>query len=276
MALKFLNKKGWHTGTLRNVEKVWKAEQEYEAEQKKLEELRRQIKEEKDRSDLPRPHHQTSPFLKDRLEFLYDPKFAVRQQNNNNNDAKNSSFELFSKPATAAPPQPSQPQSTVPGALFEEKQPSHSDAWRKLHSDPLFLIKKKEQEARNRVVNNPVLMAKIGKEIPVGKDNQRRETSNRKRGNRRVKISEEERRERLLEMQRDAKLWEGQREKRLKRADENDAKEAVRNRNSACSRGKNFLDGVHKSVYGIEDGGSSSIQERIQRKRYYLQDQLDK
>lgn len=79
-----------------------------------------------------------------------------------------------------------------------------------------------------------------------------------------------------MEMQRDAKLWEGQREKRLKRADENDAKEAVRDGKSACSRGKNFLDGVQKSVYGIEDGGSSSIQERIERRRYYLQDKLDK
>jgi hypothetical protein len=39
MALKFLNKKGWHTGSLRNIENVWKAEQKHGAEQKKLEEL---------------------------------------------------------------------------------------------------------------------------------------------------------------------------------------------------------------------------------------------
>jgi len=38
MALKFLNKKGWHTGSIRNVEKVWKAEQKHEAEQEKIEE----------------------------------------------------------------------------------------------------------------------------------------------------------------------------------------------------------------------------------------------
>lgn len=51
MALKFLNKKGWHTGSLRNIENVWKAEQKHDAEQKKLEELRKQIQEERERSE---------------------------------------------------------------------------------------------------------------------------------------------------------------------------------------------------------------------------------
>ncbi|KAK2996984.1 hypothetical protein RJ639_025358 [Escallonia herrerae] len=36
MALKFLNKKGWHTGNLRNIENVWKAEKKHDAEQKKI------------------------------------------------------------------------------------------------------------------------------------------------------------------------------------------------------------------------------------------------
>jgi len=52
MGMKFLNKKGWHTGSLRNIENVWKAEQKQEAEQKKLEELRLQIVQEKERSEF--------------------------------------------------------------------------------------------------------------------------------------------------------------------------------------------------------------------------------
>uniref|UniRef100_A0A8C0BBC9 CBF1-interacting co-repressor CIR N-terminal domain-containing protein n=1 Tax=Buteo japonicus TaxID=224669 RepID=A0A8C0BBC9_9AVES len=35
-------KKSWHPQTLRNVEKVWKAEQKHEAERKKIEELQRE------------------------------------------------------------------------------------------------------------------------------------------------------------------------------------------------------------------------------------------
>lgn len=52
MALKFLNKKGWHTGSLRNIENVWKAEQKHDAEQKKLEELKKQIKEEREAQEF--------------------------------------------------------------------------------------------------------------------------------------------------------------------------------------------------------------------------------
>lgn len=52
MALKFLNKKGWHTGSLRNIETVWKAEQKHESEQKKLEELRKQIQDEREKSEF--------------------------------------------------------------------------------------------------------------------------------------------------------------------------------------------------------------------------------
>ena len=52
MALKFLNKKGWHTGSLRNIENVWKAEQKRAAEDKKLEELRKQIQEERERHEF--------------------------------------------------------------------------------------------------------------------------------------------------------------------------------------------------------------------------------
>ena len=52
MALKVLNKKGWHTGSLRNIENVWKAEQKRDAEDKKLEELRKQIQEERERHEF--------------------------------------------------------------------------------------------------------------------------------------------------------------------------------------------------------------------------------
>ena len=52
MGMKFLNKKGWHTGSLRNIENVWKAEQKHAAEEKKLDELRKQIIEERERSEF--------------------------------------------------------------------------------------------------------------------------------------------------------------------------------------------------------------------------------
>lgn len=55
----------------------------------------------------------------------------------------------------------------MPGALFEEKPQSANDAWRKLHSDPLLMIRQREQEALARVKNNPVQMAMIRKSVSL-------------------------------------------------------------------------------------------------------------
>lgn len=82
--LGFLNKKSWHTGGMRQQEEVWKREQEYAKEQRKLEDLRKQIQEERKREELDEvamagghkqcaappypgadpgpPHRRTSPF----------------------------------------------------------------------------------------------------------------------------------------------------------------------------------------------------------------------
>lgn len=53
----------------------------------------------------------------------------------------------------------------MPGALFEETTQSSNDAWRKLHSDPLLMIRQREQEALARIKNNPIKMAMIRKSV---------------------------------------------------------------------------------------------------------------
>uniref|UniRef100_A0A4W3HMP9 CBF1-interacting co-repressor CIR N-terminal domain-containing protein n=1 Tax=Callorhinchus milii TaxID=7868 RepID=A0A4W3HMP9_CALMI len=47
-------KKSWHPQTLKNVERVWKAEQKHEAEKKKIEELQRELREERAREEMQR------------------------------------------------------------------------------------------------------------------------------------------------------------------------------------------------------------------------------
>ncbi|PSS24743.1 Pre-mRNA-splicing factor like [Actinidia chinensis var. chinensis] len=139
MALKFLNKKGRHTGSLRNIENVWKAEQKHDAEQKKLEELRKQIQEERERSEFRLLQEQASLVPRqERLDFLYDSGVAVGKGSSEGFKA----LEVFHKtdPQTASSSTAKQQQLSAPGALFEEKPQSANDAWRKLHSDPLLLI----------------------------------------------------------------------------------------------------------------------------------------
>ncbi|KAJ4959366.1 hypothetical protein NE237_026477 [Protea cynaroides] len=164
MALKFLNKKGWHTGSLRNIENVWKAEQKRDAEDKKLEELRKQIQEERERSEFRLLQEQAGLVPKqERLDFLYDSGLAVGKGNSDGFKA----LETLPKTETDTT---SSSKASVPGALFEEKPQSANDAWRKLHSDPLLLIRQKEQEALARVKNNPIQMAMIRKSVELNKD----------------------------------------------------------------------------------------------------------
>ncbi|KAI3818919.1 hypothetical protein L1987_12740 [Smallanthus sonchifolius] len=345
MGMKFLNKKGWHTGSLRNIENVWKAEQKHEAEQKKLEELRKQIHEEREKSEFRLLQEQAGLVPRqERLDFLYDSGLSVGKGNSDGFKA------LESFPAKAAEPEQSaSTKSSAPGALFEDKPQSANDAWRKLHSDPLLMIKQHEQEALARVKNNPVQMAMIRKSVEAKKHKEkapdgenRKEKHHRKKSKHekhhsssskhrikseeeeersispshrskykdtdRVKmnaehgredrfdsqstkrdrdeknhrppphhkggsdgphkrLSKEERAAKLKEMQMDAELHEEQRWRRLKQADDDDAKEV----SHASSSGRNFLDAAHKSIYGAEKGGSSTIEESVRRRTHYSQ-----
>jgi hypothetical protein len=56
-------------------------------------------------------------------------------------------------------------QAATPGALFVDKPQSANDAWRKLHTDPLLLIRQREQDAIARIKNNPIKMAEIKKSV---------------------------------------------------------------------------------------------------------------
>uniref|UniRef100_A0A1J3CP46 Pre-mRNA-splicing factor cwf25 n=1 Tax=Noccaea caerulescens TaxID=107243 RepID=A0A1J3CP46_NOCCA len=172
MGMKFLNKKGWHTGSLRNIETVWKAEQKQEAEQKKLEELRLQIVQERERSEFRALQEQAGLVPRqERLEFLYESGLAVGK-GSASSSGHGVSFQKEELPlAQAEAGTNEKPDQSVPGALFEEKAQSANDSWRKLHSDPLLLIRQREQEALARIKNNPVKMALIRKSVEEkGKD----------------------------------------------------------------------------------------------------------
>nr|GEW92336.1 hypothetical protein [Tanacetum cinerariifolium] len=347
---------GWHTGSLRNIENVWKAEQKHDLEQKKLDELRKQIHQEREKADFRKLQEQAGLVPKqERLDFLYDSGLSVGK----NLDATTSTESPF-------PPKQEQPnKSSTPGALFEDKPQSANDAWRKLHSDPLLMIKQREQEALARVKNNPVQMAMIRKSVEskkhkektsdgdkhkekhhrkkskhdrhksskhrfnsedaAGQDEEQRSISPVRRSkhrdnvqserardtdryqreryegedrfdsgssrrdkedrnhrppthhkvsdaphnrrNRNTELSKEERAAKLKEMQMDAKLHEEQRWRRLKQAEVEDAKEVTH----ASSSGRNFLDAAHKSVYGADKGGSSTIEESVRRRTHYSQ-----
>lgn len=52
-------KKSWHPQTLKNIERVWKAEQKHDAERKKIDELQKELKEERAREEITRYAQET-------------------------------------------------------------------------------------------------------------------------------------------------------------------------------------------------------------------------
>lgn len=103
----------------------------------------------------------------------------------------------------------------------------------------------------------------------MGRRDQEKSESHHKRRNNAAskRLSEEERAARLREMQMDAEVHEEQRWKRLRKAEEDDAREITH----ADPSGRNFLDAAHKSVYGADKGGSSTIEESVRRRTHYSQ-----
>ena len=101
----------------------------------------------------------------ERLDFLYDSGLAVGKGSNSDGGgfkALEAKSSTDTAKALEAPPS----SAAVPGALFEVDKPhSANDAWRKLHSDPLLMIRQREQQALARIKNNPVQMAIIRKSV---------------------------------------------------------------------------------------------------------------
>ncbi|KAL5222504.1 hypothetical protein ABZP36_027217 [Zizania latifolia] len=169
MGMKFLNKKGWHTGSLRNIERVWVAEEKEKDEQRKIQELKKQQDEEREKAAFRKLQEDAG--LKprqERLDFLYESGLAVGKGSSEGFQALQQSVPAAAA-SSSAPSTAGSSKAAAPGALFEDKPQSANDTWRKLHSDPLLLIRQREQDAIARIKNNPIKMAEIKKSVEAEK-----------------------------------------------------------------------------------------------------------
>uniref|UniRef100_A0A8C4ND09 CWC25 spliceosome associated protein homolog n=1 Tax=Eptatretus burgeri TaxID=7764 RepID=A0A8C4ND09_EPTBU len=66
-------KKSWHPQTMRNIERVWKVEQKHEGERKKIEELQKELADERAREEIQRHAEDTGVMRKksERLDWMY-------------------------------------------------------------------------------------------------------------------------------------------------------------------------------------------------------------
>ncbi|NXI23244.1 CWC25 factor, partial [Sterrhoptilus dennistouni] len=155
-------KKSWHPQTLRNVEKVWKAEQKHEAERRKIEELQRELQEERAREEMQRYAEDMGTVRKreEKLEWMYQgPGGMVNREE-----------YLMGRPVDKfildkvgdGDAGGSGDTGLLPGSIFARAGASSAlDMATKIREDPLFMIRSREEEKKREVLNNPVKMKKI-------------------------------------------------------------------------------------------------------------------
>ncbi|MEW5314538.1 MAG: hypothetical protein WDW38_006028 [Sanguina aurantia] len=136
--LAFLNKKTWHPGSFRNQEEVWKREQQAAAEQRKVEELQKQMQEERKQDEFHQLAADHGKVQKsERLDWMYSGGLAAKED-----AAKRAEEHMLGKPAVlAAEPQDASrcEQAANLSAVGGTAVPATvNESWRRLHNDPLF------------------------------------------------------------------------------------------------------------------------------------------
>ncbi|XP_047476962.1 pre-mRNA-splicing factor CWC25 homolog [Penaeus chinensis] len=173
-------KKSWHPSTLKNQERVWKAEQQKAEEDRKMAELQRELKEERERELLQRTAEESGAVEKKgdaKLDWMYkgpgghvsreeyllgrkiDTAFdqMVKMENEEGREDTSSASEA---------PQSSKPAYTIeheinPESVVRRDGNMQVDMKRKLMEDPLLLIRQNEEATRRQITDNPVKMKQL-------------------------------------------------------------------------------------------------------------------
>ena len=179
----FLNKKSWHTGGMPMQAEVWKREQEKAHEARKVEEMKREIAEERKMQELTDQAAEAGHVQKvERLEFMYKggpgmggPGMGVPSEDA---DAYLMGEKRFEAPGGDDALSRAR---DAPGSLLAaHPEAAKNETWNKLNSDPLLTMRVQEQEARRAITRNPAEAARA-REIRKALERRRGEKKEKKR-----------------------------------------------------------------------------------------------
>ncbi|KAB5535905.1 hypothetical protein PHYPO_G00123290 [Pangasianodon hypophthalmus] len=242
-------KKSWHPQTLKNIERVWKAEQKHEAERKKIEELQKELKEERAREEITRYAQETGAVKKkdERLDWMYQgPGGQIsREEYLLGRPIDKQITQQYEEPESG----PSAETGLLPGSIFNSTTSMSSmDMASKIREDPLFDIRKREEEKKRSILTNPVKMKEIRKML---RENLDKEKKKKRKKDKKEKRDEKERRK------------DKKHKRRSSSSDEEDRKHRSREENGVTNSHSH-----HKSGYGLQlpAGRSSQSSESTHRR----------
>ncbi|KAJ4945134.1 hypothetical protein JOQ06_013670 [Pogonophryne albipinna] len=167
-------KKSWHPQTMKNIERVWKAEQKHEAECKKIEELQKELKDERAREEITRFAETAGSIKKkdDRLDWMYQgPAGQVSRDEYLMGRAIDKQItDQYEEPESG----PSAETGLLPGSIFNPSTPaSNLDLAAKIREDPLFEIRSHSRdESSTDTKSRSHHVPGYGLQFPAGRHHQ--------------------------------------------------------------------------------------------------------
>eukprot|EP00064_Thunnus_orientalis_P019034 superscaffoldBa00004595_g19144 len=159
---------------MKNIERVWKAEQKYEAERKKIEELQKELKEERAREEMTRYAEDSGAIKKkdDRLDWMYQgPAGQVsRDEYLLGRPIDKQITDQYEEPESG----PSAETGLLPGSIFNPATPaSNLDMAAKIREDPLFEIRSHSRdESSADAKSHSHHLPGYGLQLPAGRHHQ--------------------------------------------------------------------------------------------------------
>lgn len=151
-------KKNWHTQTLTNIERVWKAEQKREDELRKIEQLKKELEQERRIEELRKLQEDAGLIKKrgERVEWMYGSAHGAPKD-------VQEDFLLGKRRVDDKKPAPLLEEAAAAAAEKSGDGPflDPRDLERKIREDPLMMIKRKEKQTVMDIVENPLKMKQL-------------------------------------------------------------------------------------------------------------------
>ncbi|KAI8911843.1 Pre-mRNA splicing factor-domain-containing protein [Gorgonomyces haynaldii] len=152
-------KKWWHPGTMKNQDLVWQKEKQKQAEERKLELLRKEKDEEKNREELERLTGKKKKQIQ--MEWMYQ---QAPTASTGYIDEEKELYLLGQKRIDDVAPEKAQ-EVVKTNAQFTYGLQANTarDIQQKIREDPLFAFKRQEQASLQAILNNPLRLKQLKK-----------------------------------------------------------------------------------------------------------------
>ncbi|KAI9026946.1 Pre-mRNA splicing factor-domain-containing protein [Hyaloraphidium curvatum] len=230
-------KKSWHPATLRNIEKVWQTEQKAAAEKRKVDQLRKELEEERQKEELKKLHAAASgKKYQEKVDWMYSSgpmgsgatladereEFLLGRKKVDKIVEQGTKVEELNPTTSTA-------HARTGNSVYGATANTLRDMQSKIRDDPLLMIKKREQQAIETTLANPLRVKEIKEKVEKTKKEKKEKKKRRKDsdsdsddGKRRRKRSRSRSRSRSPDRRRERSLDRRDSDRRRERSPERD------------------------------------------------------